>query len=140
MATLSELLADPKRQVIIKQRQVAMEFGIEIERLMARTRLKRSELAARLGKSRAWVTKFLYGPRNLKIFTAVEIADALDCDVELRLVPRQAELVMPLFDQAFFTQVCTGALARAPLGMATPPPDSTIRTVLAQNSRVVASA
>jgi len=92
MATLSELRADPKRLLVIRQRQVAMEFGLEIERLMTRTKVKQSDLARRLGKSRAWISKFLYGPRNLQVFTAVEIADALGCDVELRLVPRQANL------------------------------------------------
>lgn len=140
MATLSELLADPKRKLVIKQRQVSMEFGLEIERFMTKTKLKRSELADRLGKSRAWVTKFLYGPRNLKIYTAVEIADAIDCDVEFRLVPRQAELVLPRPSDEFVTQVQTESWALAQFGVAVPPPDHTIVTrtmVLTQKSRAV---
>lgn len=123
MATLNELLANPKRQIIIKQRQVAMEFGLELERLLARSKLKRVELARRLGKSRAWVSKMLNGPRNLKLFTAVEVADALDCDVELRLVPRQAEMRMSLPTVEFVTQVHAEAQAMGRFGIAVAPPD-----------------
>jgi transcriptional regulator with XRE-family HTH domain len=138
MATLSELLADPKRQLVIKQRQVAMEFGLEIERYMAKTRVKRSELAARIGKSRAWISKFLYGPRNLKVFTAVEIANAIDCDVELRLVPRQAELAIPRTAD-FVAQVHSAARAMAQFGIGVPPPHPTVSSpgmVVAQGLRV----
>lgn len=88
MATLTELLADPKRELVIRRRQVAMEFGLEIEQIMARNKLKPSELALRLGKSPAWVSQLLQGSRHLTLLTAVEVADALDCDVELHLARR----------------------------------------------------
>ena len=135
MATLNELLANPKRQIIIKQRQVAMEFGLELEQLLKRTKLKRVDLARRLGKSRAWISKVLSGPRNLKLFTAVEIADSLDCDVELRLIPRQAEMSMPFSTSKLVTQVHAGA--SMPAGMAVVPPENTVTvqgTVCTQNA------
>src|SRR4051794_37934952 len=92
MTKLSDLLADPKAELRVKQRMVSMRFGAEIEDFMRATKMKRAHLAAELGKSRAWISKFLFGPRNLKLYTAVEVADALDCDVEMRLIPRQLEL------------------------------------------------
>lgn len=141
MATLSELLNDPKRQLVIKQRQVAMEFGLEIERFMARSKVKRSELAARLGKSRAWISKFLYGPRNLKLFTAVEIANAIDCDIELHLLPRQVELKMPRIEQ-FVPQVQAESHELARFGMAVSPAEPTVTaqgTAHTENVRALAA-
>src|SRR5258706_140745 len=91
MTTLNELTQDAKSALRIKQRQVAMRFGDQVEKLLKSTNQKRADLARKLGKSRAWVTKLLFGPRNLTLFTAVEVADALGCDVELHLSPREAE-------------------------------------------------
>lgn len=141
MATLSELLTDPKRQIVIKQRQVAMEFGLEIERVMARSKLKRSELAARLGKSRAWISKLLYGPRNLKLFTAVEIADAIDCDIELHLLPRQVELRIQSIGH-FVPQVHTESHELVQSGTVVPPAEPTVTvhgTVHTQNAHALAA-
>jgi plasmid maintenance system antidote protein VapI len=90
MTTLNELTQDAKAELRIRQRQVAMHFGDQVEKLLKAAKLKRVDLAKKLGKSRAWVTKLLFGPRNLTLFTAVEVADALGCDVELHLAPRQS--------------------------------------------------
>jgi|SRR5438132_10860294 len=128
MANLSELLADPKFELGTKQRMVAMRFGAEIEDLMRATKMKKVDLAKRLDKSRAWISKFLFGPRNLKLYTAVEVADALECDVELRLVPRQIELRASPRRYGLEAQVQTEARALAGFGIGLPPPEPTIRS------------
>ena len=127
MANLTELLSDPKRELRIKQRQVALQFGIEVECLMKASGLKRIELAKRLDKSRSWVSKLLFGPRNLKLFTAVEVADVLDADVELRIVPRQCEFrIRPMVTGLLvIPSVHAEVQAMAQFGVAVPSPDTT---------------
>ena len=50
--------------------------------------ITRSELAERLGTSRAFVTKLLSSHENLTMKTLVRVANALEMKVELRLRPR----------------------------------------------------
>ncbi|MHB8376504.1 MAG: helix-turn-helix domain-containing protein [Dehalococcoidia bacterium] len=50
--------------------------------------IARSELAERLGTSRAFVTKLLSGHENLTLKTLVRVANALEIKVELRMRPR----------------------------------------------------
>jgi transcriptional regulator with XRE-family HTH domain len=45
------------------------------------------ELARRLGKSRAYVTKVLRGTTNFTLESLVRIGRALSCEVELDLLP-----------------------------------------------------
>ncbi|MPZ48262.1 MAG: helix-turn-helix domain-containing protein [Dehalococcoidia bacterium] len=68
---------------------------------------RRSDLAARLGVSRAFVTKLLGGNGNLTLGTLVKIANALEMKVELGLLPRYMESweVIPVgFDMALLNQ------------------------------------
>ena len=52
--------------------------------------ITRSELAERLGTSRAFVTKLLSSHENLTMKTLVRVANALEMKVELRVRPRPA--------------------------------------------------
>lgn len=56
--------------------------------------MKASAFAAVLGKSRAWISKVLRKKQNLTFFTAVQIADALDMDVRIRVVPRPSNVIL----------------------------------------------
>ncbi|MDE3094454.1 MAG: helix-turn-helix transcriptional regulator [Chloroflexota bacterium] len=58
---------------------------------MQATSIARSELAERLGTSRAFVTKLLSGHANLTLRTLVRVANALDVDIDLRLRPRRVD-------------------------------------------------
>jgi len=58
-----------------------------VERMVARG-IRRSELAQRLGSSRAFVTQLLNGKPNLTIKTLVQVANALDMAVNVQLRPR----------------------------------------------------
>lgn len=55
--------------------------------------MSRSELAERLGTSRAFVTKLLGGQENLTLKTLVRVANALEMKVETKFVPRTGENV-----------------------------------------------
>ncbi len=52
--------------------------------------VSRSELAERLGTSRAFITKLLGGHENLTLKTLVRVANALQMQVKMQLVPRPA--------------------------------------------------
>ena len=67
---------------------VLLEVTEEIARgLMARN-MKRSELADRLGTSRAYVTKLLDGQENMTLKTLVRVANALEMKVDAKFIPR----------------------------------------------------
>ncbi len=51
--------------------------------------VSRSDLAERLGTSRAYVTKLLDGQENMTLKTLVRVANALDMKVATKLVPRE---------------------------------------------------
>jgi transcriptional regulator with XRE-family HTH domain len=51
--------------------------------------VSRSDLADRLGTSRAYVTKLLDGQENMTLKTLVRVANALDMKVATKLVPRE---------------------------------------------------
>jgi transcriptional regulator with XRE-family HTH domain len=56
---------------------------------MERASLSRSELAERLGTSRAYVTKLLDGQENMTLKTLVRVANALEMKVDTRFIPRE---------------------------------------------------
>lgn len=66
-----------------------LSINEEICSAMEEQRVSRTDLAERLGKSKAWVTKFLGGNRNLTLKTLVHVANALDLDVNVGLQRRQ---------------------------------------------------
>ena len=51
--------------------------------------VSRSELADRLGTSRAYVTKLLEGQENMTLKTLVRVANALEMKVATKFVPRE---------------------------------------------------
>ncbi|RKG67882.1 XRE family transcriptional regulator [Corallococcus sp. CA054B] len=75
-------------QLEVKKHRVTLDVAERLAEAMKARGMKASQLAEKLGKSRAWISKFLHGGRNTSFFTAVEIADALGLDIEVRLVER----------------------------------------------------
>ena len=71
---------------------VKLAFAEELCRLLEEQGVSRSQLAERLGTSRAYVTRILRTDYNLTAETMVKVARALDARVELKLVPRDAPL------------------------------------------------
>jgi plasmid maintenance system antidote protein VapI len=67
---------------------LVLDFTEQVVRNMIATGTRRSELAERLGTSRAYVTKLLDGQENMTLKTIVRVANALDLKVDLKLRPR----------------------------------------------------
>lgn len=79
-------------EILMQDAEFRKEFAVEtfiaectelLSRVMHEKQISKAELAARLGKSRAWATQLLSGGRNVTVRTLAEVAYELG--VELRL-------------------------------------------------------
>lgn len=85
-----ELMASPEFRRLYVIEGLVAEAGEFIARLMEERKVKKAELARRLGKSRAYVTQMLSGSANLTVRTLAEVAYALGVEVKLEAVPLEA--------------------------------------------------
>jgi predicted XRE-type DNA-binding protein len=91
---LDDLLADERDQVAYKHELAISRFTNDIARLMAEQSVSQSELARRLGVSRARVSQLMRHASSPTLRTMVEVAAALGCDVNVDVAPcglRQSE-------------------------------------------------
>jgi len=85
--TFQEILSKVQATETYDKEVVRAEISDQIHFLMERQKVKPSELARRLGKSRAYITKVLQGNANFTIDSLVQIARALGCKYAPVLVP-----------------------------------------------------
>jgi plasmid maintenance system antidote protein VapI len=90
MSKLADLVKAPGFDLEVRQFECVLDYVTAIEQAMQAKHVTQSALARTLGKTRAWVSKVLGKKRNLTFFTAVELADALEMDVQVRVVSRAA--------------------------------------------------
>jgi transcriptional regulator with XRE-family HTH domain len=90
--TVSERFADQLRAAELTDAyqidRLKVEISERIYHAMNQQDVTNAELARRLGKSRAYVTKLLRGTTNFTLESLVRIGRALACEVELELVPK----------------------------------------------------
>jgi transcriptional regulator with XRE-family HTH domain len=85
------LLEDPQG---LRQEELIIEVTEALARALRDTGITQTELAAKLGKSKGFVSQILGGGRNLTLRTLADVAGALDCEVRLDLEPqRHCEVV-----------------------------------------------
>jgi transcriptional regulator with XRE-family HTH domain len=72
-----EELESARKTFEFRLEKILLQLGEDICGLMRDQGLSRAEIAARLGVSRAYVTKLLNGNPNLTIKTLVKLSDAL---------------------------------------------------------------
>jgi len=84
---LNELIADEASQVEYKHELAIGAFTNAIARLMTAQGLSQSDLARRLGVSRAYVSQLLRHKSSPTLRTMVQIANALGCDVVPNVAP-----------------------------------------------------
>ncbi|MDQ7010639.1 MAG: helix-turn-helix transcriptional regulator [Mariprofundaceae bacterium] len=65
-----------------------MDFVADCVRMMEEQGVNRSELARRMGVSRAYITKLLNGNANITLDTMVRVAMALDARVNLAMAEK----------------------------------------------------
>ncbi len=82
---LNELAEDPT----FLTEGAILDFTEAVVLAMKRQGITRSELAARLGKTPAYVTKLLSGSNNFTLKTMTQVAQALRLSLKVRLAPLQ---------------------------------------------------
>ena len=72
--------------------RLALSFLQSVVGAMKRASVSQRDLANRLGKSDAYVSKVLNAPSNLTLRTISEIADAIDCRVQISIVENRGSI------------------------------------------------
>ena len=65
------------------------QFSLQVKEYLLRNNLKQKDIVEKLGLSKNAVSQSL-NRDNISLDKMILIADALDCDLEVRLVPRDA--------------------------------------------------
>ena len=86
----ADLLERAEQSVAYWSAQPVAEFIDSVCRLMKRRKMKRKDLADKLGTSRAYVTKLLGGNANLSIATMVKVAMAMGGAVHTHVADKEA--------------------------------------------------
>ena len=86
------------------------KFALDVEKKMSRARVKRVELAEKLGNTPAYITKVLRGDANVTIATMVKVSRALGCDLHFHMVPHRDNVDWIPKITARNTKAKTGAL------------------------------
>lgn len=95
MATLAERLKSPTLRRTVKQRRMVLDVTTALEDELNRRNMNMTAFAKRLGKSKALVSRIFRRQPNLTFFTAVELADVLDMDIKIEVIPRSAANASP---------------------------------------------
>src|SRR6185295_249425 len=75
---------------LLRQEELILEVTEALSRALEDLEITRSELAARLGKTKGFVSQILGGGRNLTLRTLSDMADAMECFVEVNIAPGRA--------------------------------------------------
>lgn len=91
LSTYDELLAEDPAG--LRQEELILEATEALARALRTSGLTQSELAARLGKTKGFVSQILGGGKNLTLRTLADVAGALGCKVQIQL--RAEKTVQP---------------------------------------------
>jgi transcriptional regulator with XRE-family HTH domain len=98
---LREMHADLARSESFRIELVKHEISEMIYRAIDNEGVSKAELAARLGTSRSYVTKMLQGTANFTLDSLYRIAEALNCEFRLDLIPKRDTSLWEKYRQAF---------------------------------------
>jgi transcriptional regulator with XRE-family HTH domain len=70
---VEQYVEDPMHMRVFQQERALYEVTDLIERVMAEQGITRSQLAAKLGRTKGWVTQLLDGDRNKTIRTVADV-------------------------------------------------------------------
>ena len=89
---LTELDRDPDFRREYRRQKPYYDLLLEIVRLRKQLNLTQSELAKRASTHQSRISRIESGEHNIRIGTLIEIAEALEAQVEIRLVPIRHDL------------------------------------------------
>lgn len=70
---------------LLRQEELILEVTERLSEALSRERITKAELAKRLGKTKGFVSQILSGGRNLTLRTVADVADALDCRIQIQV-------------------------------------------------------
>jgi transcriptional regulator with XRE-family HTH domain len=85
-------LQEFREDVDFSVEELVLDLTERIVAVMKDSGINRTELAKRLGVSKAFITKLLNGNPNLTIRTMVSIAKSLGCEVSIDICPEGLEV------------------------------------------------
>jgi transcriptional regulator with XRE-family HTH domain len=88
LTTYEEMLLEDARG--LRQEELILEVTEAMARALRSSGLTKTELAARLGKTKGFVSQVLGGGSNLTLRTLADISGALGCKPQLQLKPEKA--------------------------------------------------
>lgn len=100
--SFKQLFSKIRESLSYKQAKVKLDFTLQLESLMNKNSINKSDLARRINKSNPYVTKIMKGESNLTIDSMVALADAVGGKIELHITPKEEEVV------AWYRSVKTG--------------------------------
>lgn len=83
----NKFVLDEKHRRLLAQERLILEATECLSRIIERQEVTKTELANRLGKSKAFVTQILNGSRNMTLRTFADLLFALDYTVKLAEQP-----------------------------------------------------
>lgn len=69
---------------------IKLEIAVAIDKAIRASKLSRKQVAETLGTSPAWVTKVLRGDVNLTIESMAKLVEAVDYELQIKVVPKTA--------------------------------------------------
>src|SRR5947199_1816019 len=88
LSTYEQLLEEDPRG--LRQEELILDATEALARALRSSGLTQSELAARLGKTKGFVSQILGGGKNLTLRTLADVAGALGCKVQIQLRAEKA--------------------------------------------------
>ncbi len=85
---IEQMTSDPEGMRLYQQERSILELTEMIWEIMGELDVSKSELASRLGKSRAYITKLLDGTTNMTVRTISDVLNALDRSLGFKATPR----------------------------------------------------
>jgi transcriptional regulator with XRE-family HTH domain len=73
----------------LRQEELIVEVTEALARALRSSGLTQSELAARLGKTKGFVSQIMGGGNNLTLRTLADVAGAIGCRVQVKLVSKE---------------------------------------------------
>lgn len=95
MNWMHRLMSDPEGRRLLEQERVLLEATEAICRLMRASNVTKSDLAERLGRSPAFVTKLLRGNNNFTLRTLADVFGALEASLHLDIGPAGDSVRVP---------------------------------------------
>ncbi|MHC1725762.1 MAG: helix-turn-helix domain-containing protein [Syntrophobacteraceae bacterium] len=85
----SELYDQVKDTFEFKLKTIEMEITEKLIAVMKRRSMSRSDLAGKLGTSKAAVSKLLNDGSNITLRRLLRVSEALDCNLKIEIVPAE---------------------------------------------------